>query len=231
MTNILIDPTMSSQSPKHALFTQFALVAKTLGHADRLELLEHLAQGERSVEALAQRVGLSIANASQHLQQLRRAGLVASRRDGKFVRYSLADETVVGLLGSLRQVAERNLAEVDRIVRGYFADRDSMEPISRAELLQRTRDGLVTVLDVRPEDEFAVGHLPGALNIPLGRLEARLTELNPGQEIVAYCRGPYCVLSFEAVAALRARGFIARRLEDGLPEWKAAGLPIEANAA
>ena len=217
---------MSSQSPKRALFTQFALVAKTLGHADRIEMLEHLAQGERGVEALAQRAGLSIANTSQHLQRLRRAGLVTSRRDGKFVLYRLADENVLKLLSSLRQVAEQNVAEVYRIVRGYFADRDSMMPVSRPELLESLRKGLVTVLDVRPADEFAMGHVPGAINIPLDDLKARLAELDPGQEIVAYCRGAYCVLSFEVVAALRARGFVARRLEEGLPEWKAAGLPV-----
>ena len=134
------------------------------------------------------------------------------------------------MLSELRRVAERNVAEVDRIVRGYFADRDNMEPVSRAELLERSRAGLVTVLDVRPEDEFAVGHLAGAINIPLGELEARLAELDPNQEIVAYCRGAYCVLSFEVVAELRRRGFRVRRLEEGYPEWQAAGLPIEVNA-
>ena len=216
-----------SIGPKQALYAEFASVARALGSQHRLEILEHLAQGERGVEALAERVGLSIANASQHLQQLRRAGLVASRRDGKFVLYRLADETVLGLIAALSGIAERNLAEVDRIRRSYFDDRDSMEPVSREELLQRTRAGLVTVLDVRPADEFEVGHVPGAVNIPLGELEARLTELDTDQEIVAYCRGPWCVLSFEAVAALRARGFKVRRLEDGLPEWRAAGLPVE----
>jgi ArsR family transcriptional regulator len=216
-----------STGPKQALYSEFAAVARALGSQHRLEILEHLAQGERGVEALAERVGLSIANASQHLQQLRRAGLVTSRRDGKFVLYRLADEAVLGLIAALSGIAERNLAEVDRIRRTYFFDRDNMEPVSREELLQRTRDGLVTVLDVRPPDEFAVGHLPGAINIPLSELEARLTELDPDHEIVAYCRGPWCVLSFEAVAALRARGFEVRRLEDGLPEWRAAGLPVE----
>ncbi|MBO6720122.1 MAG: metalloregulator ArsR/SmtB family transcription factor [Rhizobiaceae bacterium] len=216
-----------SIGPKQALYAEFASVARALGSQHRLEILEHLAQGERGVEALAERVGLTIANASQHLQQLRRAGLVASRRDGKFVLYRLADEAVLGLMAALSDVAQRNLAEVDRIRRHYFDDRDSMEPVSREELLARTRDGLVTVLDVRPPDEFAVGHLPGAVNIPLSELESRLAELDPDHEIVAYCRGPWCVLSFEAVAALRARGFRVRRLEDGLPEWRAAGLPVE----
>jgi rhodanese-related sulfurtransferase/DNA-binding HxlR family transcriptional regulator len=219
-----------SIGPKQALYAEFASVARALGSQHRLEILEHLAQGERGVEALAERVGLSIANTSQHLQQLRRAGLVASRRDGKFVLYRLADEAVLGLMAALSGIAERNLAEVDRIRRSYFDDRDSMEPVSREELLQRTRAGLVTVLDVRPADEFDVGHLPGAVNIPLGELEARLTELDSDHEIVAYCRGPWCVLSFEAVATLRARGFKVRRLEDGLPEWRAAGLPVESDS-
>lgn len=218
---------MMSTGPKQKLFAEFARVARAFGHAHRLEILEHLAQGECGVAALSTRVHLSVANTSQHLQHLRRAGLVTSRRDGKFALYFLSDETVLTLLASLRNVAERNIAEVSRIVRGYFAERDTMEPISREELLKRSHAGLVTILDVRPTDEFAHGHLPGALNIPLSDLSARLAELDPQQEIVAYCRSTYCVLSFEAVAALRARGFKARRLEDGFPEWKAAGLPHE----
>ena len=218
---------MSIRNPKQALYAQFASVAKTLGHPQRLELLEHLAQGPRSVDALSSKVGLPIGNTSQHLQQLRRAGLVTAERDGKFVKYSLADDTALTLLAALRVVAERNLAEVDRIVRGYFHDRDSMEPVTREELTERMRDGLVTVIDVRPADEFAMGHIPGALNIPLGTLESRLADFGLEREIVAYCRGAYCVMSFEAVAALRARGFKVRRLEDGLPEWKAAGFPVD----
>lgn len=217
-----------STNPKQALFAEFATVARTLGHPHRLELIEHLAQGERGVEALAKRLGLSVANASQHLQRLRQAGLVDARRDGKFVLYRLADETVLDLLASLRGVAERNVAEVEKIVRGYFTERDDMEPVTREQLVERARDGSVTVLDVRPADEFAIGHLPGAVNIPLDELEARVDELEPGSEVVAYCRGAYCVLSFEAVATLRRRGFHVRRLEDGLPEWKASGLPTEA---
>jgi rhodanese-related sulfurtransferase/DNA-binding transcriptional ArsR family regulator len=216
-----------STGPKQKLFAEFANVARALGHAHRLEILEHLAQGECGVEALSARVHLSIANTSQHLQHLRRAGLVVSRRDGKFILYFLSDDTVLSLLASLRHVAERNIAEVGKVVRGYFADRDAMEPISREELLKRSHAGLVTILDVRPTDEFAQGHLPSALNIPLNDLNARLAELDPQQEIVAYCRSTYCVRSFEAVAALRARGFRARRLEEGFPEWKAAGLPLE----
>jgi ArsR family transcriptional regulator len=155
---------------------------------------------------------------------------VTNRRDGKFVFYQLADDSVLSLLAALRTIAERNLAEVERIVRSYFEDRDSLEAVSRDELLCRSRTGTVTILDVRPEDEFALGHLPGAVNIPLRALERRLSELDPSKEIIAYCRGPYCVLSYEAVAALRKRGFTARRLEDGLPEWRAAGLTVVTGA-
>jgi rhodanese-related sulfurtransferase len=222
---------MSSRGPKQALFAQFAVIAKTLGHAHRLELLEQLAQGERSVEILARKAGVSVANASQHLQQLRRAGLVATRRDGKFVHYRLADDAVIDLLAALGSIAERNVAEVQQVMRRYFHDRDSLEPISRRELRKRLQSGTVTVLDVRPADEFALGHLPHAINIPLKALEARLSELDRSQEIVAYCRGPYCVLSYEAVAALRMRGFKVRRLQDGFPEWHAAGLPVEGGKA
>jgi rhodanese-related sulfurtransferase/DNA-binding transcriptional ArsR family regulator len=222
---------MSSQRPKEILFAQFAAVAKALAHPLRLQLLEHLAQGERSVEVLADRTGASSANASQHLQHMRRAGLVTARRDGNFVFYGLADDAVLGLLASIRGVAERHSAEVERVVRSYFESRDSLEPVSRAELMEQLKAGLVIVLDVRPEDEFALGHLQGAINIPVGELEKRFAGLDPSQEIVAYCRGPYCVLSYEAIAALRAKGFKARRLEDGFPEWRAAGLPIAAGTA
>jgi rhodanese-related sulfurtransferase/DNA-binding transcriptional ArsR family regulator len=222
---------MSTRNPKLTLFGHFAAVAKSLAHAHRLELLEQLAQGERSVEVLADRTGLSIANTSQHLQQMRRAGLVTNSREGKFVYYRLMDDSVLDLLAALRRIAERNVAEVERVIRIYFHNRDSLEPIGRQELLQRSRAGEVTILDVRPEDEFALGHLPGAVNMPLRELEMRLAEFDPRQEIVAYCRGPYCVLSYEAVAMLRARGFKARRLQDGLPEWRAAGLPVVTEAA
>ncbi len=220
---------MSSNSAKKALFAQFATVAKALSHGNRLELLEFLAQGERGVEALARMAGLSIANASQHLQHLRRAGLVTARKSGRYVLYRLADEAVVALLASLRGVAERNVAEVEKLVSGYFRSKDSFEPVSPDELLHRAREGLVTVLDVRPPEEFAAGHLPNAINIPLKELKRRLGELPRDQEVVAYCRGPYCVLAYEAVAELRRRGFTARRLADGLPEWRLAGLPVERN--
>jgi ArsR family transcriptional regulator len=218
---------MSSGSPKRDLYAQFAAVAKAIGNEHRLELLELVAQGERSVETLAERCGLSVANASQHLQHLRRAGLVAARRQAKFVLYRLADDAVLTMLAAMQKVAERNVGEVERILRSYFHQRDDLEPVSRAELARRMKQGLVTVLDVRPEDEYALGHLPGARNVPLGHLKRQLSKLDRKTEIVAYCRGPYCVLSFEAVAQLRKLGFNARRLEDGLPEWRAAGLPVE----
>lgn len=218
---------MMSTNPKQALYSEFAAVARAFGSPRRLEILEQLAQAERGVDALATRVGQSVANVSQHLQLLKRAGLVTSRRDGKFVRYRLMNGAVLDTLSALFKIAESNLVEVERIRRRYFSDRDGMEPVSRDELLRRTREGLVTVLDVRPSDEFEAAHLPGAVSIPLDNLEKRLAELNPEQEIVAYCRGPWCVMSFEAVALLRARGFRVRRLEEGLPQWKAAGLPVE----
>ncbi|MFC3325025.1 ArsR/SmtB family transcription factor [Mesorhizobium cantuariense] len=219
---------MSSIGPKQAIFASLAEVAQALGHAHRLELLEHIAQGERSVEGLSARVGLNFANASRHLQILRRARLVETRRDGKHVLYRLAgDAQVIELMQALGRVGERNVAEVNRVMTDYFHARDALEAVSREDLISRLHDGLVTVLDVRPEDEFALGHLPGALNIPLAELERRLAELPPNREVIAYCRGPYCVLSFEAVAALRSRGYTVHRLEDGYPEWKAAGLPIE----
>lgn len=222
---------MSSDNTKKALFAQFATVAKALSHGHRLELLEFLAQGERSVEALARLTGLSVANASQHLQHLRRAGLVTARKSGHYVLYRVADQAVVALLASLRGVAENNLAEVERLVSGYLRSKDSFEPVSPKELLQRARAGLVTVIDVRPAEEFAAGHLPNAVSIPLKELKGRLGELPKDHEVVAYCRGPYCVLAYEAVAELRRHGFSARRLEGGLPEWKIAGLPVEQSAA
>ncbi len=218
---------MSSENPKRTLFARFAETAKALGHGRRKEILELLAQGERSVEALAERVGLSIANASQHLRLMHRTGLLASRRDGKRILYRLNDPSVLELTAALQRVAERNVADVREVIRGYFHERDALEPVSRKELSQRLRDGLVTVLDVRPEDEYAAGHVSKAINIPLRELTRRLRQIPKKREVVAYCRGPYCVLAFEAVAILRGRGFKVRRLEDGYPEWKAAGLPTD----
>ncbi|TPJ74990.1 metalloregulator ArsR/SmtB family transcription factor [Mesorhizobium sp. B2-7-1] len=218
---------MSIRNPKQALYEQFAIVAKAFGHPLRLEMIEHLAQGARSVEALAAKLGQPVANISQHLQALRRAGIVSAERDGKFVHYSLADASVLSAVAAVRGLAERQLAEVDRIVRGYFDARDDMRPVTRDELQTLMRDGLVTLIDVRPPDEFALGHVPGAINVPLGEIKTWSADAAPDREVVAYCRGPWCVMSFEAVAALRSLGYSARRLEDGLPEWKAAGLPVE----
>lgn len=212
---------------KLQVFEQFAELARVLAHAHRLELIELVSQGERSVDRLAEVTGLSIANTSQHLQQLRRGGFVQSRREGKRVLYRLADGPILSLIAALRSYAERNRAEVGKIVSDYFQRLDQLEPVSRKELARRLKAGTIVVLDVRPEDEYALGHVPGALNIPTDELKRRLAELPKHQEIVAYCRGPYCVFSFEAVALLRKRGFVARRLEDGFPEWKAAGLAIE----
>jgi rhodanese-related sulfurtransferase/DNA-binding transcriptional ArsR family regulator len=210
------------------MLEHFAGLAKALGNVHRLDLLEYLAQGERGVDDLAETAGLSVANTSQHLQVLRKAGLVEARKEGVRVIYRLCGDDVVDLLSALRHTAERHVAEVDQVVSGYFRARDSLEPISREELLLRAKDGLVTVLDVRPAGEYSAGHIPGAINLPLGNLEKQLGEIPEEREVIAYCRGPYCVLAFEAVALLRAKGLNARRLEDGYPEWKAAGLPLEA---
>lgn len=218
---------MPNQSPKDLLLDQFATVAKALSHPNRLDLLEHLGQGERSVESLAKVAGLTIANTSQHLQHLRRAGFVASRKEGLHVYSRLADDDVIDLLRALRHTTERHLGEIDRVVSGYFHERDSLEAISRTELMRRAKNGLVTVLDVRPTEEYEAGHIKGAVNLPLEDIEKRLGELPKELEIIAYCRGPYCVLAFEAVAELRKKGFKVRRLEEGYPEWKASGLPIE----
>jgi rhodanese-related sulfurtransferase/DNA-binding MarR family transcriptional regulator len=212
---------------KQDLFAQFARVGKALSNANRLEMLEYLAQGERTVESLAKVSGLSIANTSQHLQQLRQAGLVSNRKEGQHVHYQLSGEDVVHLLECLRRFAETHMAEVDRLISAYLTVKDGLEPLPANELLDRARDGLVTVIDVRPPEEFAAGHVPGALNIPLSELERHLADLPTDREVVAYCRGPYCVLAYEAVDRLRKKGFQARRLQDGFPEWKGAGLPVE----
>ena len=211
-------PPPSTDSMKSALYEQLARVGLALGSAGRLQILEFVAQGERSVDALAAMTGLSVANTSKHLQALRQAGLVAARKDGLRVYYSVAGDDVVALVSALRAVAEHRVAEVERL--------DEMDPIPAAELLERAKKGLVTVLDVRPAEEYAAGHVPGALNVPLDKLESYLSRLPKRKEVIAYCRGPYCLMSFEAVEKLRKRGWRARRLENGLPEWRAAGLPV-----
>ncbi|NGZ07389.1 MAG: metalloregulator ArsR/SmtB family transcription factor [Magnetococcales bacterium] len=214
---------------KQELFAHLARIGKAVGQEHRLEMLEFLAQGERSVEALARLCQLSVANASKHLQQLRLAGLVMARKEGLYVYYRLSDPQIIALLGVIRGLAERHLTEVGELVRNYLLTKDGMEPLPREDLLQRMRDGTVTVLDVRPPEEYAAGHLPRSFNIPLRELERRLHELPADREVVAYCRGAYCVLAFEAVARLRSQGFRARRLEEGFPEWRQADLPVETN--
>ena len=218
---------MSTINFKHELFNQFARIAKAMSNGYRLEILEFLAQGERSVDTLAQVSGLSVANTSQHLQQLRQAGLVVNRKEGQKVYYRLSGMDVSALFGSLRGVAERHLADVNRLVDDYLTVKDNLEPVAAGLLLERVRDGLVTVLDVRPPEEYEAGHLPGAINIPLGELEKHLDQLATEKEVVAYCRGPHCVLAFDAVEKLRNKGVKARRLEGGLPEWRLEGLPVE----
>ena len=217
----------SNREPKQALFEQLAVIARALGSAARLELLDFLAQGERGVEELAQAANLSVANTSKHLQQLKSTGLVEASRDGKHIRYRLSDDRVLDAVRELRVLAEAHLDEVGDLVASYLRSRDALEPVPAIELLERARRGLVTVIDVRPPEEYAKGHIAGALNIPLEKLRRRLRELPRDREIVAYCRGSWCVLSYEAVARLRKAGLEARRLEEGLPEWRRAGLPVE----
>lgn len=218
---------MIGRNPKQLAFEQFSMVGRALGSGHRLELLDVLAQGERSVEALARASGLLVNNASQHLQQLRRAGLVTCRKVGKQVIYSLADIEVIALVRALRKVAERNLAEIGQLIDRYYRNRDSLEPVSRDELLARLRNRSVVLLDVRPTEEYAAGHVPGAISIPVAELKRRLKELPKGRKIVACCRGPYCVYSYDAIDVLRPKGFDVRRLDGGFLEWLAAGFPIE----
>ncbi len=216
-----------SSDPKSRLYQELAKVGTALSSGSRLQLLEFLAQAERSVETLAAMCGLSMANCSKHLQVLRQAGLVTARKEGLRVYYAVAGHDVVALYSALQSVAENRIAEVERLVRQWLTHRDEMEPVPAAELLDRAKKGLVTVLDVRPAEEYAAGHLPGAINIPIEELESRLGKLSRKREVIAYCRGPYCLMSFEAVETLRKRGLKARRLENGYPEWTAAGLPVE----
>jgi rhodanese-related sulfurtransferase len=218
---------MGDRAAKTALFDEFARAAKALASGRRIELVDVLANGERTVEALAGEVGLSVANTSQHLQILRQAGLVSSRRQGTSVHYRLAGPEVFELWRTLRSLAASRLAEVERLAAAYLGDRDDLEPVTREELARRLQDDEdLVVLDVRPAPEHAAGHLPGAVSIPVEELRRRMAELPRDREIVAYCRGPYCAFAHEAVAVLREEGFTARRLEDGLPEWQAAGLAV-----
>jgi len=211
---------------KHELYQSIAKVAHALASGNRLQILEYAAQTERSVEELAAMTGLTVANTSQHLRALRQAGLVMARKDGLRVFYAAAGEDVIALVSALRTVAEARVADVERLVRVWVGQRDKMEPVSAAELLDRAQKGLVTVLDVRPTVEYEAGHIPGAISVPVDKLERFLSRLPKRKEVIAYCRGPYCLMSFEAVQKLRKRGWRARRLENGLPEWRAAGLPV-----
>jgi rhodanese-related sulfurtransferase/predicted transcriptional regulator len=215
----------NTANPKREVFENLARIGTALSSPIRLELLELLAQGERTVEQLAALTDTAIANTSQHLQKLKQVGLIVGRKEGQYVYYRSAGDEVVALLDALGRVGETYLAEVERTVRMYYTSKDELEPVAAGELLERARKGLVTVLDVRPAAEFAAGHVPGAVNIPIDELERRLSELPRRKEVVAYCRGPFCRMSFEAVQLLRRVGLKARRMKDGLPEWRMAGLP------
>jgi rhodanese-related sulfurtransferase/DNA-binding transcriptional ArsR family regulator len=212
---------------KDRLYGQFARIGKAVASPHRLEMLELLAQGERTVESLAREVGVSLANASQHLQALRQAALVESRKSGVFVSYRLSDPTVFGLCLAIRGVADHQLADLERLVREHFGDRSDDEAVGLNELLKRARSTRVIVLDTRPSSEYAAGHIAGAISVPVDDLQRRLGRLPKGKEYVAYCRGPYCVYADRAVEILRSAGRRARRLREGFPEWRAAGLPVE----
>ena len=218
---------MPEPDPKRQILSLLARVGKGLAHSSRLELLEALAQGERSVDALARACGIPMANTSHHLLVLKECGLLASRREGLQVFYRLADDEVPALVATWRRVAERQLAEVERIVRENFRSRDALQPVRREELLKLARGGEAVVIDVRPADEYAAGHIAGAINVPVESLPRWLRQLPKGREVVAYCRGPYCMLAFDAVDKLRRKGYRARRLEDGFPEWQASRLPVD----
>ena len=216
---------MTGNKPKNAVFEQFSRVAKTLGSSKRLEIIEHLSQGERSIDVLAQLLGSTLANTSQHLKRLREVGLVHSRKEGKYVFCRISGDAVIDLMSALQRTSEEHVSEIKEIVSSYFNKCDNMEALSRQQLIERMNSGIVTILDVRPENEFHMAHIPGAINIPLKQLSERLEELPLEQEVIAYCRGAYCVFAYEAILLLRKKGFKARRLEDGYPEWKADGFP------
>jgi len=218
---------MGGRAAKDALFDGLAGVAKALGNGRRAELVDVLAQGERSVEELAGELGQSVANTSQHLQVLLRHGMVSSRREGNRIIYALASPRVAALWTAVREVAAEHVAELDRLAAAYLGDRSTLDVVTRDELVRRLREGDVVVLDVRPEAEYRAGHLTDAVSLPAAELTRRLREVPKDRDVVAYCRGPYCVYADEAVRALRRRGYRAARLEDGYPEWAAAGLSVE----
>ncbi len=217
---------MADRGAKDALFEGFADVAKAMASGRRAEIVDLLAQGERSVEEVAAEIGQSVANTSHHLRALARAGLVTTRRDGTRIYYALASERVAELWSAMRDVATEHVAGLDRLAAAYLGDRDGIELVDRAELAARLKGGGVIVLDVRPEAEYGAGHIAGARSVPIAELRRHLRALPKDSEVVAYCRGPYCVYADEAVRELRRKGFNARRLEDGFPEWKRAGLPV-----
>lgn len=218
---------MDHRDFKDRLYEELGRVAKAIDSPHRLELVDVLAQGERSVDQLAAQANLTVANTSRHLQILRAARLVESRKDGQRVHYRLAAPEVFDVVRAVRALAERRIAEVQDLVRSFLGERDELEPVSREELLARVAQGRALVLDVRPAHDYLAGHIPGAVSMPVETLARRLARLPARKEIIAYCRGPYCVMAYEAVAQLRAHGRRARRLTDGFPEWKAAGLPVE----
>lgn len=221
----------SSAAPKRAfkdrLYAEFARIGKAVASPHRLELLEVLAQGERTVESLAGETGLSVANTSRHLQQLRQAQLVATRREGLFIHYRVTGPEAVALIVALRHTAEQHLAEVDRVVHDFFGEREGFEPVTPEELSRRMSSGEVVLLDVRPEQEYLSGHIAGAVSMPAADIDGRIDELPGDGEYVAYCRGPYCVYSDDAVAVLRAHGRSAARLSEGYPEWWLSGRPVQ----
>jgi len=218
---------MDERAIRDRLYTAWADIARALGSARRVELLDVLAQGERTVEALARETGLTVNNTSSHLKVLRTARLVETRKDAQFVFYRVADDTVLRVLREIQTLTRRRLHEVDQLARTYIDDRDSLEPVSAVELRRRLKAGDVTLIDVRPEAEFRAGHIAGAISIPLRALERRLARISGDRPVIAYCRGPYCVLAVEAVARLRKRGYHAQRLAGGFPDWKVEGFPIE----
>ena len=212
---------------KDAIYEQFSRIGKAVSSPKRLELLDLICQGEKTVETLSRDTGLSVANTSQHLQTLKTARLIKSEKEGLYVKYRLADDMVCEFFRSMRLLAEKRLAEVDMIKRRFLAGKEGMEPVNRHDLIKRVMEGDVTVLDVRPVEEYRSGHIPGALSVPLDRLKEILAKLPADQEIVAYCRGPYCVLAVKAVEVLREKGFNAIRLEESVQDWRAMGLPVD----
>lgn len=219
---------MGDRAAKDALFDAFASVAKALGSGRRAEIVDALSQGERSVDQIATELGQTVANTSQHLQQLLRCGLVRTRRDGTRIYYSLASPRVAELWAAVRDVAAEHVAELDQLAAAYLGDRSQLDTVTQEELVKRLRDGEIVLLDVRPEPEYRAGHIVGAISVPVTDLTGRLRDLPKDREIVAYCRGPYCVFADDAVRTLQRRGYQAARLEDGYPEWARAGLPVEA---